>query len=325
MSDAAASVPEPRSGAQLGQHAASSPPGLYARITETVIAMLESGVVPWRSPILGQNGSEYPRNLSGRRYRGVNVFLLAFAGYSAGYAAPIWLTFRQAAALGGRVRKGEKGTLVIFWKPEEVVDRGSGEVRQRFVVRHYHVFNLEQCEEVGIAAPPPPSPPTEAQRIAAADAIVRGYRDGPGIHHGGVHAFYVPAKDEVHIPDPSRFTSPQEYYSTLFHELAHSTGHSSRLDRKLVSQQAPFGTADYGREELVAELAAAYLCGDCGIHPAVIENQTAYIAGWLGKLRKDSRLVLDAASAAQRAADRIRGFDAATADQSGPSDMTTPV
>lgn len=280
---------------------------LYTQITAKVVAMLEGGVVPWRSPILGGQSAGHPLNLaSGRKYRGVNVFLLAFTAFQMGYESAYWLTFRQAKERGGSIKKGEKASMVVFWKPTEVTDRETGEVKQIYVLRYYHVFNAVQCADV-----PVPDAPKEPEKpftpVEAAEAIVAGYSGGPKVKHVGKAAFYRPKDDVIHIPKPARFTSPEEYYSTLFHELGHSTGHSSRLNRALDTDLPHFGSPDYGKEELIAEMTAAFLCGQAGITPSVIENQAAYISGWLGVLKKDSRLLISAGGAAQRAADLILG------------------
>lgn len=280
---------------------------LYQDVTDRILALLDQGVVPWRSPILSSGPAGWPRNLeSDRPYRGVNVFLLALTAWERGYASPTWLTFNQARARGGSVRKGEKSTLVVFWKLYKTTDQKTGEPAEVPVLRHFRVFNTEQCD--GIDAPALPTPQrAEFTPIGAAEAIVRGYTGGPAITHGGHRACYRPLRDAVHIPEPERFISAQEYYGTLFHELAHSTGHRTRLDRGIDTNLAPFGSPEYGREELVAEMAAAFLCGACGIEPATIENQAAYLRGWIKALRADKRLVILAAGAAQRAADWIRG------------------
>jgi antirestriction protein ArdC len=149
--------------------------------------------------------------------------------------------------------------------------------------------------------------PTKFTPIEAAENLVKGYYDGPVVEHGGQQAYYRPGSDMVRMPDATRIASPEEYYSTMFHELAHSTGHSKRLDRGLDSIPKPFGSLDYGKEELIAEMAAAFLCGETGIKSAVIDNQAAYIDGWLRQLKQDRKLVIVAASAAQKAADWIRG------------------
>lgn len=280
---------------------------LYSEITQQIIAMLDKGVVPWRSPILGQSSAGYPKNLESKKpYRGVNVFLLAFTAFMKGYSSSNWLTFRQTNALGGSIKKGEKASMVVFWKPYEIEDPETKEKKQVPVLRYYKVFNVEQCH--GIQPPDAVSfVPTPFQAIEKAEVLVKGYTEGPTIKHGGQQAFYRPTTDTVKLPPPSRFSSNEEYYATLFHELSHSTGHNRRLDRKLDTKLKPFGSSDYGKEELIAEMSAAFLCGQAGIAPAVIENQAAYVSGWLGKLKEDKKLIIQAAAAGQRAADWICG------------------
>ena len=311
-SKAASRVPaERRARHQDGVQAMSI--DVYAEVTGKIVSMLEAGVVPWRSPILGQREAGWPKNLDSRKpYRGVNVFLLAFTAWAKGYESAHWVTFNQAKARGGSVKKGEKASMVVFWKAYEARDKDTNELVTVPVLRHYNVFNLEQCE--GITAPDAPSQleqqPEPFVPIGAAEAISRDYRGGPDVQHVGGQAFYVPAADAVKIPESSRFVSVEAYYATLFHELAHSTGHSSRLDRGIDTNLAPFGSPDYGREELVAEMAASFLCGHAGITPATIENNAAYIGGWIKTLKGDKRLAVVAAGAAQRAADWIRNVRA---------------
>ena len=295
---------------------------LYARVTKQMIDLLEKGTVPWRSPILGRGNGGHPKNLnSGKPYRGVNIFLLAFTAYAQGYESRYWLTYQQALGRGGHVKKGEHGTPVIFWKPLEKVEPKTGVKKTAFVLRSYVVFNADQCEGIekpdGVAFTPLPFTPVEA-----AEQVAKGYLDGPVIDHGGGMAYYRPVEDKVRLPETQRFASSEEYYSTLFHELSHSTGHSKRLDRKLDSQLQPFGSPDYSKEELVAEMSAAFLCAETGIAPAVIDNQAAYLFGWLGRLKQDSKLIVHAAGAAQRSADWIRGI---RGDRSEAVDQTLPV
>jgi antirestriction protein ArdC len=281
---------------------------LYQTVTDQIIAMLESGVVPWRSPILGRNSAGHPKNLNtGKQYRGVNVFMLAFTAYAKGYGSSYWLTFNQAKERGGSVRRGEKSSLVVFWKQYETTDRQTGDPTKIPVLRYYNVFNAEQID--GIDIPDAGKfEPIEFNPIDAAEKIVTGYTGSPVIDHdGGQQAFYRPSTDSVHMPQRTRFASVEEYYSTLFHELSHSTGHSSRLDRKLDTEPKPFGSTDYGKEELVAEMSAAFLSSHAAIQPAVIENQAAYLAGWCKKLKEDKKLVISAAGQAQRSADWICG------------------
>ena len=280
---------------------------LYAQITQKILDMLDRGIVPWRSPILGQSATGIPQNLESRKpYRGINVFLLAITAFFKGYESHYWLTFNQARSLGGAVKKGEKATPVVFWKMYEVEDPQTHEVKRIPIAREYNVFNAVQCQ--GIEIPDAPAfPPNTFYPIERAELIVKGYRDGPAIERQGGRAYYRPRPDIVTLPEPHRFKTPEEQYSTLFHELSHSTGHPSRLARQLPDSIPPFGSPDYGKEELIAEMSAAFLCAHAGIAPAVIENQAAYLSGWLGKIRQDKKLLITAASAAQRSADWILG------------------
>ncbi|MFI4915125.1 MAG: ArdC family protein [Phycisphaerales bacterium JB060] len=282
---------------------------IYQAVTDRILELLDQGVVPWRHPIRGggRGGGGYPTNLeSGRHYRGINVFLLAVTGWLQGYGSPYWLTFRQAKARGGHVRKGEKGALVIFWKQHATHDKETGEDITVPVLRRYTVFNAEQCE--GIEVPGTDTPEEEAEPfvpIEAAAKIVEGYAGGPRIEHGGRQAFYRPSEDLVRIAEPERFVDREAYYATLFHELVHSTGHSSRLDRGLDTEPAPFGSPDYSKEELVGEMGAAFLAAAAGIGQQTVEQSAAYIQGWRKRLAGDEKLVVHAAGAGQKAADWI--------------------
>jgi antirestriction protein ArdC len=287
---------------------------LYQEVTDQIVAMLEKGVVPWRSPILGRSSAGHPKNLNtGKQYRGVNVFLLAFTAFAKGYGSSYWITFNQAKERGGNVKKGEKSSMVVFWKQYETTNKEAGRPTIVPVMRYYNVFNAEQIEgnEIPDAVK---FEPIEFKPIEGAEQIASGYLGAPSIEHdGGQQAFYRPASDSVHLPQRTRFASVEEYYSTLFHELSHSTGHSSRLDRKLDTNPRPFGSPDYGKEELIAEMSAAFLCSSAGIQPTVIENQAAYLAGWLKQLKSDKKLVISAAGQAQKAADWIRNLRVHTA------------
>lgn len=284
-----------------------SGPDVYQAVTDRILEMLDKGTVPWRHPIRGGAGGGWPKNLeSDRPYRGVNVFLLAVTSWMKGYGSAYWMTYRQAAARGGHVRKGEKSSMVVFWKQYDTTDKETGEPKKVPVLRYYSVFNAEQCE--GVKPPDaPPEPAAPFEPIEAAERIVAGYADGPAIEHAGAQAYYRPSADLVRLPEPGRFLSREFYYATAFHELGHSTGHSKRLDRGLSTDLAPFGSPDYSREELVAEMASAFLCATAGISPPTIEQAAAYIAGWRKKLTDDRKLVVAAAGAGQRAADWILG------------------
>ena len=280
---------------------------LYQEVTDRILKFLEEGTVPWRNPIKRGGGAGWPLNLhSNKRYRGVNVFLLAMTSWAVGFGSDYWLTFRQAKKLGGSVCQGEKSTMVVFWKQYETKDRESGEQITVPVLRHYHVFNVEQCD--GIESPDalePASEPFEA--LDQAEAIAENYREGPAIYYGGTRAFYRPAVDVIRIPAPDHFSARESFYATLYHEMAHSTGHSARLDRGLDDKLTPFGSPDYSKEELVAEMGAAFLAAVAGISPPTIEQSAAYIDGWRARLKADKRLVVSAAGAGQKAADWILG------------------
>ena len=271
-------------------------------VTAKIIEKLESGVIPWRKPWRTLAGEGLPRNLvSGKPYRGINVFILACQEFESNY----WITYRQAQERGGHIRKGEHGTPVIFWNWIHVEGETPEEERNLPFLRHYVVFNLEQTE--GIPFPDPTVPPVETvfTPIEAAEKILVSMPHPPEIRHQGAKAFYRPAVDLVNLPKQTDFAGPEAYYATLFHELAHSTGHSSRLNRKGVMDFNLFGSHEYSQEELVAEMSSAFLCAETGILPAIIDNSAAYIQGWLKQLKNDRHFVIMAAARAQKAFDYI--------------------
>lgn len=276
---------------------ARTPASSYARITADLIALLEAGVVPWRRPWTARG----PRNLVSRRpYRGINVLVLACQGRP----SPWWLTFRQAAALGGGVRPGERGTQVVFWRVLESADDRHAR-RRAVVLRTYTVFHESQCtlpEGTVPDAGGPGVPPIEA-----CEQVLARMTDPPHLVAGSDVACYLPATDTVHIPRRDDFDRPEAFYATLFHELAHATGHPRRLNRSGLITPAPFGSPDYSREELIAEITSAFVCGATGIAPLTLPSSAEYIAGWLQALAGDRRLVVVAAGHAQRAADMLLG------------------
>lgn len=268
------------------------------------MALLEKGVVPWHKPWAG--GFNAPRNLvSGKEYRGVNVFMLA----SMGYENPYWLSFKQVKDLGGNVRRGEKATPAIFWKRHSIAEENGEEttVKQVLVLRYYNVFNVSQCE--GIETPATEQPERKHEPIAEAEAVIANMPKRPEIRNGLGRAYYSPREDYIGMPSPERFDSPEYYYDTLFHELTHSTGHESRLARKGVcgDELNSFGSTPYAKEELCAEMGAAFLCGHVGIAERTVDNSAAYIGGWLSRLKDDPKLVVHAAAQAQKAVDFILG------------------
>ncbi|HTA22644.1 MAG TPA: zincin-like metallopeptidase domain-containing protein [Terriglobales bacterium] len=288
-------------------------PSVYEVITARIIEQLESGTAPWQKPwkVSGTNG--LPRNLvTDRPYRGINNWMLL----SSGFGSPYWLTFRQAGELKGHVRKGEKGLPVVYWKfgTREVQDGDETVEKTSVLCRFYTVFNIDQCE--GISAPEKLTEPTlEVKPIDACERIVNGWVEKPAIQHGGDRASYHKITDCVRMPNTTAFESMEEYYSTLFHELTHSTGHPTRLNRSTLMDAESFGDQNYSREELVAEMGAAFLAGYCGIESRTINNSSSYLANWLDALKNDSRMVLVAASQAQKAADLILGVIPSDAGQ----------
>jgi antirestriction protein ArdC len=290
-------------------------PNVYEIVTEKIIAQLESGVAPWCKPW----SAKPPANLiSQKEYRGLNTFLLG----SQGYASRYWLTFTQANKLGGHVKKGEKSSLVVFWNigdERTIVNRETGAERKSkpVLLRYYSVFNLTQtegiAEKLGLDKQTPVAP-----SISDCEAIVAGMPNPPGREQSD-RAWYKPPSDVVGMPARELFASPEAYYATLFHELTHSTGHTSRIGRDGIMERHSFGDADYSREELVAEMGAAMLCGVTGIAPTVIDNSAAYLANWIRVLKGDSKLLIQAASAAQKAADFIRGITTKSAGEEVPA------
>ena len=272
---------------------------VYQIITDRILALLDAGVNPWRKPWHAAAWKP-PQNLLSRRpYRGVNVLLLGLSPYS----SPYWVSFKQALQAGGNVKKGEKASLAVFWKLYDKTDKADPSQRERIpVLRYYHVFNVEQCE--GVAYPPPDDVPSfPHDPIAEAERIAAAMPNPPTITHTEERrAFYRQETDTVNIPPLARFDKAAEYYATLFHELTHATGAKDRLARKLGS---PFGSMDYGREELIAEMGAAYLCGLAGILDQTEDNSAAYLDGWRAIIKQDRRAVVLAAGAAQKAVDLI--------------------
>ena len=295
---------------------------IYQLVTDRILDLLEKGVVPWKRPWRATGIPVPPSNLVSRRpYRGINVFLLI----AQHFGSPYWVTFKQALDLGGHVRRGERGTPIVFWRidnetSEDVEEEITPERRRRILLRYYTVFNVDQCDGIDV----PGDAASEASRafdpIPACAAVYANMPNPPKLRHGGERAFYFRGDDRVQLPKPEAFSSPHSYYSTQFHELAHATGHPSRLDRFAEEEDAGgFGSPAYAREELVAEMTAAMLCGVLGIAPVkveaispsgteeLLESSAAYIRHWADVLKADHRAVVIAAARAQKAADYILG------------------
>jgi antirestriction protein ArdC len=242
---------------------------IYQIVTERVIALLESGTVAWRKT---WSGGDSPRNLISKKpYRGINSLLLG----AASFASPYWLTFQQVQQLGGRVKKGAKSEFVIFWKffdKQREIDDERTSKRRPPLLRYYRVFNIEQTEGLENHLPelPEERPFTP---IETAARIIEAMPQRPPIRHDEPSAYYAPTRDFVNLPRPETFDTPENYYAVAFHELIHSTGHESRLNRAGVagSRLSAFGSADYSREELIAELGSAFLCAEAGIKCKIAE------------------------------------------------------
>ncbi|MBC6609047.1 DUF1738 domain-containing protein [Hymenobacter sp. BT188] len=293
-------------------------PDVYQIVTDRIVAALEGGVIPWRKPWNAVYG--LPRNYAtGVAYSGINAFLLHFSG-----ALPFFMTFKQALALGGHVRKGAKGHLVVYYNVSVRENEHTGKEEKLPFLKYYTVFSVEDIE--GIAFDLPAVERHAHTPIEAAEAIVAGWQERPTIEHLHQRATYSPALDRVNMPALATFTTPEGYYATLFHELTHSTGHASRLDRPDLTAGEGKGSASYAREELTAEMGASFLCAAAGLDTAQTEeNAVAYIQSWLERLKNDKKLVLQAASKAQRAAKLILGVVEEESQVPTPAPTPTPV
>lgn len=275
---------------------------VYEIVTNRIIEELEKGVIPWQKPWGGMEGGAVS-GTTGKPYSLLNQMILGKPG--------MYFTFNQIQKLGGRVRKGEKAQMVVFWKqiPAKELDKQTGEQKEVIVpmLRYFSVFHADQIEGLKVAYIP-----TEQKRTvtdAQAEDIITEYIKRSGVeleHRISDEAYYSPVLDRVVLPMMEQFNSTAEYYSTAFHELAHSTGHRSRLDR--LRATAHFGNESYSKEELVAEIGAAALMNHVGLENAsTFRNSTAYIQSWLTALRNDKRMIVSAASRAEKAVDYILG------------------
>ena len=276
---------------------------VYEVITARILDQLDRGVVPWRRPwdlVESQNIT------TGKKYRGVNAIMLPGGWFG---------TFKQVKALGGNVKKGSHSFPVVFFSfpddrqskgDEKEVDKEKEDGRTAPIIRYYHVFRVEDCDGIDLA--PFQAKEGKPSSVEAAEAIIQKMPNRPVIiEKSGREAYYSPDTDEVRVPERSQFARIEEFYSTLFHELAHSTGHADRLGRKTLPAAAAFGSLEYGREELVAEFGASFLCGTAKIDNTTVENSAAYINNWKKAIKADVKLVLRAAVLGQKAADYILG------------------
>src|SRR5271165_4704741 len=282
---------------------------LYKRITGKIIADLEQGVRPWHRPWNAGNLEGRiirPLRHNGIPYQGINTIMLWMAAVTQGYGSAFWFTFRQASALGGNVRKGEHGELVVYADRitrTETNDKGEDVEKAIPFLKGYTVFNAEQCEDLPAHYTAKAEAPalTPLQRIEAADRFFAA--TGINVRHGGTRAYYAEGPDYVQMPPFETFRDAESYAATLAHECTHATKHDKRLARDL--GRVRHGDEGYAREELVAELGSAFLCADLGITPEVRDDHAAYIASWLKVLKDDKRFIFTAAGHAQRAVDYL--------------------
>jgi len=277
---------------------------IAARVTANIIDALNNGVRPWVQPWDSAAALGLPLRHNGLAYKGINVIALWAAAQTHGYTSRHWLTFKQALALGGAVRRGERGQPIVFYSDGAPAEDGEGDAPppRRALLRSYVVFSADQIGGLPVHFYAPPiTPPADNDTALAA----RSARVPAAIQYGGARACYNPVTDTIHLPPRHAFISPGQYHSTLLHELGHWTGHATRLDRDL---QPRASLAAYAREELVAELCSAFLGAELGLPVDHIECHAAYIEGWLKLLDRDPAVLLAAASSAQRAADYLRTF-----------------
>ena len=288
-----------------GTQGLSNPQGwdIYQQVTDQILAAMEQAKGHGRR--LWDTQPSLPLNRStGKPYSGINIIMLWGAAMQRGYTSPYWLTYKQAEAMGGQVRKGERSELCLYYKPWESTetnsDTGEDETKRGAVLKSFRVFNLDQID--GIQAPAKEERPA-FQALEDAERILQA--SPAPIREGGAQAFYRPATDTIHLPDRADFINSEAFYSTALHEMTHSTGHKSRLDRDFSGR---FGTEAYAFEELVAELGSAFLNADLGIIGSTLQDHADYLASWVRILRNDKRAILTAAAAASKAHAYIAGL-----------------
>jgi len=303
---------------------------VYSRITDKIIADLEQGERPWMKPWNADHAAgkiTRPLRFNGLPYSGINVMMLWSDAMDKGFSAPIWMTFKQAQELGGHVRKGEHGSLVVYantiTKTEHDDDSGEDVEHTIPFMKGYTVFNVEQIEDL----------PPHYYAMAQAPTLTTEQRDekleaffaatGADIRHGGNRAYYSMQTNHIQMPPFEFFKDKESYYATLSHETTHWTRHPSRLDRDFGRKS--WGDEGYAMEELVAELGSAYLCADLGITPEVREDHSAYIGSWLKVLKQDKRAIFSAAAHAQRAVDFLHTLQPAPEPETQPEENQQPI
>ncbi len=284
---------------------------VYQTVTNNILAAMEKGIIPWRKPFK-TSFSPIPINFStGKAYRGINVFLLNLACLQYGYPKNAWLTYKQAKGMGGYVKKGQSSETILFWKSTLInkenlsQENESESIKKVYIARIYNVFNIDQCEGIDIDS----EILTTAPRIGSCEEVYANYPEVKPELKLGLKAMYIPALDQIRIPGVGDFHSASEYYATLFHELVHSTGHASRLNREGVSEAKHSNKIRYSKEELIAEMGASFLCAFTGIENSdLTNNSAAYLQSWLQVFKQDKTMVVKATSQAQSAVDFILGI-----------------
>jgi antirestriction protein ArdC len=288
---------------------------IYTRVTTRIVAELEKGVRPWMKPWNAEHAAgriTRPLRHNGQAYRGINVLVLWLEAEAKGFAAPIWLTFKQAKELGAHVRKGEHGSPVVYassFTKKEEDDSGAETEQEIHFLKGYTVFNVEQVEGLPAHFYAKAEPPKEnMHRIERAKAFAANTK--AELRYGGNRAYYAQGSDHIQLPPFETFRDAESHAATLLHELNHWTKHAKRLDRSF--DQKRWGDEGYAMEELVAELGAAFLCADLAITPEVREDHAGYISHWLKVLKDDKKAVFTAAAHAQKAADYLHGLQPKT-------------
>jgi antirestriction protein ArdC len=280
----------------------------YQDVTDSIIALLEQGTRPW-SPSCASAATSFPLRQCGTNYQGINILLLWAQSMARGYANPYWMTFKQAQALGGSVKKGEKGARIVYAGTISPKDADGGdeqdEARRNIsFLKKYTVFNVEQIE--GLPEGKFPTPEcvihNAEERNIQLEAVFSAY--GVAVRERNAGAYYDATADQITMPEFSSFQSADAFYATLAHEAVHSTGHKSRLNRETLEKYHT-SLAIRAKEELVAEIGAAFLCAALGMEPTQREDHASYLAAWLTLLRADKRAIFQAATAAQAASDFI--------------------
>lgn len=274
---------------------------IYQEITDSIITELENGAAPWVKPWKADSSAD-KNVISQKPYQGINRLILGMSSMFRGFSVPVWASYKQWESLGANVRKGEKGTRIVFFSPVTKENKQTGETESYAVLKAYWVFNASQVDGIEIL----PVTPVAGDFNPVARAEDRIVKTGAAISHGGDAAFYMPSQDRIQLPNKTAFNTESSYYATAFHELGHWTGAKTRLDRDL--DKGKFGNPAYAFEELVAEMTAAFLCQDYGIQGEL--RHAGYIQSWLKACRDDSKAIFKAAALAQKAADYINGLDA---------------